>query len=160
MRNRAWVKLIAGGLFPALGIGSGTTAEDVKKGAIMKEIERFKGTWQAVSSESDGKKLPEEEVKRITVRITGDKLEAYRDDRLIRVAVLNLDPTKSPKTIDSRVTESDVPELLGKTLTGIYELREDEYTICYAAVGKTDRPTELTARAGTGQYLAVFKRKE
>ena len=126
----------------------------------MKEIERFKGIWQAVSSESDGKKLPEEEVKRITVRITGDKLDAYRDDKLIRVAILKLAPTTSPKTIDSRVTESDVPELLGETLTGIYEVNEDEYRICYAAVGKMERPTEFTARAGTGQYLAIFKRKE
>jgi uncharacterized protein (TIGR03067 family) len=138
---------------------SNSAAEDVKKGAIMKEIDRFKGTWQAVSSESDGTKLPEEEVKRITVRITGDKLEAYRDDKLIRVAVLKLDPAKSPKTIDSHVTESDVPELLGKTLIGIYELTEDEYRICYGTVGKTERPTEFTARAGTGQYLAVFKRE-
>ncbi|HEU4364332.1 MAG TPA: hypothetical protein VFT13_02595 [Candidatus Krumholzibacteria bacterium] len=41
---------------------------------------------------------------------------------------------------------------------GVYELNEDEYRICYAAEGKTERPTEFTARAGTGQYLAVFKR--
>jgi uncharacterized protein (TIGR03067 family) len=126
----------------------------------MTELERFKGAWQAVSSESDGKKLPEDEVKRITVRITGDKLEAYRDDKLIRVALLKVDPAKSPNTIDAHVTESDVPELLGITLTGISELKEDEYRICYAAVGKTERPTEFTARADTGQYLAVFKRKE
>ncbi len=40
---------------------------------IKKDLERFQGTWQLLSAESNGEKTSEDRVDQIRVKITGNK---------------------------------------------------------------------------------------
>jgi len=44
-----------------------------------------------------------------------------------------------------------------KTFLGIYEVKKDSRKVCLAEQGK-ERPTEFSAKPGSGHTLAVFKR--
>lgn len=61
-----------------------------------------------------------------------------------------LNPSATPKT-----TEDHLPD--GRVIRGIYELTGDTLRSCVAAPN-APRPTEFTAKAGTGQTLRVFRR--
>ena len=62
MRMR-WVLVVV----PVLLIGADAPKDDAAK----KELEKFQGTWQLVSAETDGKVAPEEQVKQTRVVIKG-----------------------------------------------------------------------------------------
>ena len=119
--------------------------------AVKAELEKFQGTWQLVSAETDGKKAPEEQVKKIRVVIKGNKPSVFfGDDAVAKEISFVLDPTKKPKT-----TTDSLPD--GKEILGIYELEGDTLRSCVAGVGK-DRPTEFASQPGSGHTLRVFKR--
>jgi uncharacterized protein (TIGR03067 family) len=69
--------------------------------------------------------------------------------------IKKLDTSRKPRTID---TEQIVGEHRGKILQGIYELNGDTLRVCLAPPGK-ERPTEFSARAGSGNSLAVYRRE-
>ncbi len=85
-----------------------------------------------------------------------------RDTRLTRFALqfsrngskYTVDPTKKPKAIDYTMTEGTTK---GKTHLGIYEVNGDMVKFCFAAPDQ-DRPTEFTAKEGSGWTLSVWKR--
>ncbi len=126
-------------------------AADAKDDAIKKELDKFEGAWQLISAETDGKKTPEETVKLIKVVIKGNKHTVYRgEEAIVKDVPFQIDPTKDPKTVDDTLPD-------GRMIHGIYKLDGDTLTSCVGAVDK-ERPTEFTAKAGTGQTLRVFKR--
>jgi uncharacterized protein (TIGR03067 family) len=119
--------------------------------AAKKELEKFQGTWQLVSAETDGVAAPAERVKQIRVVIDGSKHTVFFGDQEVAHQIpFELDPTTKPKS----VTDS-LPD--GQTIKGIYEIDGDTLKSCVAAPGK-DRPKEFTAKACSGLTLRVFKR--
>lgn len=119
--------------------------------AVQKEIAKFNGTWQLVSAERDGKKVPEDVVKKIHVVIKDGKHTVYfGDDPVVKDVHFTVDPSKTPK----RVTDT-LPD--GKKINGIYEMTGDTLKSCVAEPDK-DFPTEFSAKQGTGQTLRIFKR--
>ena len=131
------------------------SAGDSNDEAVKKEREKYQGVWQVVSLEIDGHKTDEQDAKKITVVNEADgtwRLEA--DGKVIARGTSEIDPTKKPKVIDLTETEGDDK---GKTALGIYELRDDERKVCYAAPDK-ERPDDFSAPAGSGRILAVLKR--
>jgi len=122
-------------------------ADDVAKG----EFQKFQGTWQLVSAESDGKKTDKDTVAKIRVVIKGDKHTVSFDGKVIAKEVaFALDPTKKPKEVTDTLPG-------GKQIKGIYELDGDRLKSCVAPVGK-DRPKEFSGKAGTGHTLRVFEK--
>jgi uncharacterized protein (TIGR03067 family) len=126
-------------------------AADTKADVVRTEQAKLQGTWQLLSAETDGKQVPQEQVKKVKVVITGDRHTVYVGDQAVAKAVrFAIDPTRTPRAVDDTLED-------GRVIRGIYELDGDTLRSCVAAVGK-ERPTAFTARAGSGQTLRVFRR--
>ena len=122
--------------------------------AVKKEMAQLEGAWSMVSGEANGQSLPEEYVKD-GKRVAKDGVTTITIGGEIFVkAKFSIDPTKKPKAIEYTMT---VGPTKGKTHLGIYELDGDTVKFCFAAPGK-DRPTEFTAKEGSGWTLSVWKR--
>ncbi|QDU22828.1 hypothetical protein ETAA1_48160 [Urbifossiella limnaea] len=87
------------------------------------------------------------------VTFDGDSYSVKTGDTVIEAATQALDPSKSPKTLDSKVTAGPNK---GAVLLGIYEIRGDRLTVCFDPEGK-ERPTAFKADAGT-RTLVVHNR--
>jgi uncharacterized protein (TIGR03067 family) len=116
-------------------------AEDDKK--------TIEGSWIAVSFELGGQKLPEASFKDTRLILT-DGRYTYQNDQ----GTYKINPAGKPKSMD--ITGTKGPNQ-GKTFPAIYELTGDTLRICYDLGGKM-RPSEFTTRAGTQQFLALYKR--
>jgi uncharacterized protein (TIGR03067 family) len=146
---------MAGCVLLVLAAGFSLAADDKDNDALDKEYAKFEGTWQIVSLEVDGMKIPEEAIKESRLIIKGkeftmkEKIATYK-------GTLSIDPSKMPKTIDMKFTEG--PEK-GSTSLGIYELDGDDFKLCLTITAK-DRPTEFAAKAKSGLGLEVLKREK
>src|SRR5262249_39470738 len=120
---------------------------------VEKELKKFQGTWTFESVEAGGKEEPAADFKGITVVFEGDKYAVKKGDEVIQAATLKLDPSKSPKTLDSTVTEGPNK---GTVILGIYEISGDTLKVCFDPEGKK-RPTEFKTTSGP-QTLVVHKR--
>ena len=127
-------------------------AADAKDDAVKKEMDKMQGDWVAVSSERDGQKTPEDELKTMKRTVKGDGYVIMRGDQVAAKGTFKIDPTKKPAEIDALREGADKPAL------GIYEWDGETYRVCFAAVGK-ERPTEFTAKAGSGNTLSAWKKK-
>ena len=130
-------------------------AADAKDDAAKKELDKFNGTWQAVSITRDGKEMPKDEVAKITLTVKGDHYTLRHGDEEIE-GTHKLDPSTTPKSIDAVRTKGPDKD---KPLLGIYELTDDTYKACFAPPGK-DRPTEFSSKEGSGNRLIVMKREK
>jgi len=126
-------------------------ADAAKDHLVKKEVEKFGGTWQLVSAETDGKKASEENVKQTRIVFEGQKHTVYfGEKKVVHQIPFELDPTTRPKSVTDTLPD-------GQTIKGIYEIDGDTLRSCVAGPGK-DRPKEFTAKEGTRQTLRVFKR--
>jgi hypothetical protein len=88
--------------------------------------------------------------------VKGNERLVKAGDEVKSRGTFKVDATKSPATIDLVVSEGP---LAGKTLPGIYELKDGRMTISLAMTGEA-RPDDLTAKEGSGRLLQVFKKVE
>ena len=122
--------------------------------AVKKELTQLEGEWVMVSGERDGQALPEEYVKTAT-RVAKDGVSTVTiGGMVVMKSKYTIDPAKKPKAIDFEATEG---EAKGNKLVGIYELDGDTLKFCLAPADK-DRPTEFTAKEGSGRTMSVWKR--
>ena len=142
-------------VFLVIAVGLSLAADEVKKEPLDREYARFEGSWQVVSLEVGGMKMPEKSLKDARLIIKGkeftmkDRIAAYR-------GTFSIDIGKKPKTIDMKFTEG--PEK-GNTSYGIYELDGDNFKLCLTITGK-NRPTEFAAKPKSGHGLEVLKREK
>lgn len=119
------------------------------------EQAKFQGTWQLIAAESNGEKAPEERVKSVRVTITENSHTVRVGDQVVAHDVsFAIDPSKTPKEVTDTINEGPNK---GKQIEGIYNLEGDTLISCVAPIGKK-RPTEFTAKAGSGLTLRVFRR--
>ncbi len=131
--------------------GLGVRADD--KVDVEKELKKFQGTWSFESVEAGGKKLPADGFKDMTVTFDGDKYAVKKGDDVVEAAILKIDPSRSPKTLDVTVTEGPNK---GAVMLGIYEISGDTLKGCFDPEGKK-RPTEFKTGSGS-ETLVVHKR--
>jgi uncharacterized protein (TIGR03067 family) len=143
-------------LLCALGLvvlgGTGTRADG--KADVEKELKKFHGVWTFASVEAGGKKVPAGDLKGMTITFAGDKYTVKQGDKVIQVGTQKLDPSRSPKAIDVKVTEGLQK---GAVMLGIYEIDADTLKVCFDEQGKK-RPTEFKSPAGSGTFVNVHKR--
>jgi len=114
---------------------------DAKDDAVKKEKMKLKGSWQAVSAEHDGAKIPEEQLKKVRLIIRDDKVVKKGGDSDWE-ATYKIDPTQKPAWLDMVPT---VAEDNGKgdrkgTVRWIYQVDGDTLKICGAEAVEEDRP--------------------
>jgi uncharacterized protein (TIGR03067 family) len=76
--------------------------------AVREELKKLEGTWQCVPMEGaerdeDARKA----AKKLKLVIAGDKYKVLSEDRVTEEGTLVVDASKSPKTMDMKVTKSD-----------------------------------------------------
>ena len=129
--------------------------------AAKAEMERMAGTWRGVSAISDGKPLPEDRVKSVTIAIKADGTWIMSDGKETFDGTLTVDPSKTPKTANFVIKSGRAKD---QTTLEIYEIDGDTMTDCYVFVptGKEsgkERPSKFASEAGSGHYLWVMKRE-
>ena len=138
----------------ALGVTFGAAQLDGGE-KVSKELAKLEGQYILVKGETNGKEVPEEILKNSLLTIVGNKHTVKVGDVKI-VGTHSVDAKKKPKTIDAMDTEGPYKD---KTVLGIYSIKDDTFTICFAPPGK-ERPTEFTTKSGTGEIYHVWKRKK
>ncbi|OWK43784.1 TIGR03067 domain-containing protein [Fimbriiglobus ruber] len=121
-----------------------------------KDLEKLRGTWLLVSAERDGKKLPEDEVKKTKISFEKDAF-VFPDAKEIGTShkgIIKVYPDKTPKWMDSTDTTETGKDSLS---LGLYALDGDDYKVCFAPPGKP-RPTTFSSKPGSGHILQVWKR--
>ena len=126
-------------------IATDTKNDDASK----KELKKLSGTYVMVSGESRAEKLSEERIKEAKMIVEGEKYTATFGGDAV-TGTLKVDPTKTPKEIDA--TDSE-----GKTILGIYKFDKEQFTVCFAPPDK-ERPKEFSVKAGTGDFIHVWKK--
>jgi uncharacterized protein (TIGR03067 family) len=116
------------------------------------------GIWTPLWSTWEDIPTPPEDLHDVSLTFVAGRCEVRRGQVLIRSGTYATDSTRSPRFIDVCFLASDVPELTGATLRGLYEADAEKLRICYGPPGG-DRAHSFSASAGTGQYLAEYRRR-
>ena len=118
-----------------------------------KDLDKLQGKWEYVSFESNGMKMPEDQIKRMSITFSGDKWTVRESDKVVVSGTQKLNPlARTPHEVDSLTTEGDGK---GTTMLGIYELKGDTMRVCFDPQGK-ERSTSFTPKEG--QFAGVIKR--
>lgn len=135
--------------FLFMGVFTAAWGAATEKGSL-------EGTWIAKTMEKDGKKAPEEAVKRMSYRFAGDKLFVkgnFENDRVDECSFV-LDGSREPKQLDF------TPPKAKKAILAIYERKGDALKICMRhSSSDKGRPTEFKTTPDSALILIVFTLK-
>jgi uncharacterized protein (TIGR03067 family) len=98
--------------------------------AAKKDQAGLQGEWTMVSGERGGQPPPADYMKDSKRIAKDDETTVTIHGQLFMKARFNLDPSKSPKTIDYSITGE---QSAGTTQLGIYELDGDKVKFCFSA---------------------------
>jgi uncharacterized protein (TIGR03067 family) len=122
--------------------------------AAFEELARLQGSWQYESLEENGEKKAAADLKGRSILIGADAFLIRRDNKLLQLGQLKLDPTRMPKTVNAIVKQG---ENKGEIMLGIYELDGDTLKMCFDVQGQ-ERPKEFKTKPDSNLMLAVCKR--
>jgi uncharacterized protein (TIGR03067 family) len=121
----------------------------------------LQGTWRAVTSEMDGQKQDEADVKEHTLVFDGDSLVINKSGEMVMKGKVTVDAAQKPGHIDFKLEENPAnPDDVGKTLAGIYEVKGDDLKWCFILPDRSERPKEFKSESGSGQINATLKREK
>ena len=143
MRRRLLIAALALGLSACAA-----PAPEARREAVARGLE---GRWQLVSETSNGKVLPEDFVRRVSVNIRDGRHSVVIDGKtVVHEIPFEFDATTDPMTSVDRLPD-------GRVIRGIFKLEGDTLTSCVGAPDQP-RPLEFAAPVGSGQVLRVFRR--
>jgi len=143
-------------LFLIATLGALAAADAPKDDASAKDLKKLQGDWAAVSMVVDGEKIPDDEAQALFRTIKDNEYTVFRFNKAIGKGKFKLDATKKASTIDVFPANA-APN--AKPILGIYELDDNTFKFCYARPGK-DRPTDFSAKQGSGHTLTVWEREK
>jgi len=125
------------------------------------DLQKLQGTWLTVSLVSEGKTVVDEKLPPKPGPVTkliyeGNKWIVKVGDKTVATGTVKIDSTKTPKEIDILDESGAIND---KSKLAIYELEGDTYKYCIAPAGKP-RPTEFSAKEGSGNALIVSRREK
>lgn len=111
--------------------------------AVKKDLKEFQGKWSPEFAQgNDGKALPEEELKELSLVVEGNKFTLKTKESTIE-GEFKIDPTKKTKTIDVFIGEDKTKPIV----LGIYEIKGNTRRSCFSDVGK-ERPDAFRKEKG------------
>jgi uncharacterized protein (TIGR03067 family) len=140
----------------AIGVAVLLVGADAPADAVKKDLAKFEGEWLMTSGERDGQAIPEEYLKKGRRAFKDGEVTVTLGDMLLMKARVTLDPGKTPRTIDYDVTDGFFK---GKKQLGIYEIDGDTVKFCFTNPDQ-DRPTDFTAKTGSGRTLSTWKKEK
>jgi uncharacterized protein (TIGR03067 family) len=144
MTRHALVIVLAG-LLPAAAAG----ADPAKPEGI-----KLQGTWTVAASVVDGVEMPLTAFRNVVITVQGDQITFKDGDKVYDRITVVLKPSAKPRAADWKHT-AGLKE--GKTELGIYDLKGDTLTLCFAHPGQ-QRPATFVSKRGTGLQLYTLKR--
>lgn len=130
----------------ALAVRAGTSADDLKA---------MQGQWSVTIVERDGKPAGDElKNVKLVVLIAGNDYRVLVNDKVISGGTFTIDARKSPRTIDTKITEGPNKGVAEK---GIYKIDGDKMVAVFAKPGKA-RPTAFRTQEGSDQSILHYKR--
>jgi len=121
---------------------------------VAAEIEKLKGTWQAVSLQYNGEEHPQQAAQ-FRYTFTDKMISFALGQDAPKSGPYQIDPTKTPKEIETlSANGADA-----KNALGIYELDGDTLKLCVADAGGV-RPDKFADGKDSGRVLVVFKRAQ
>jgi len=129
-------------------------ADPKKPPTVGEELQRFQGTWQVAAWEESGKALAAADLAKRGVFFGGNIFVFRRDGKVHRAGAIQLDPGKSPRTINLSVKEGE-----GKdgVMLGIYARDGDTLKLCFDPEGQT-RPENFQPDAKAGVTTITLKK--
>jgi uncharacterized protein (TIGR03067 family) len=131
----------------------GACSSNVETANVNADKEALQGTWRPVSMLENGKSLPDDQIKNTTVKIENFNF-TFTNGKDSHGGLYLIDPRKSPKTLDIAVTKG---KEAGKVYFAIYKFEDGKMIQCME-VSNTNRPTEFTGDAGSGNLLEVWEK--
>lgn len=111
------------------------------------------GSWKPTKAEVSGNALPAELLESITLTIKEGKYEVSLAGQMDK-GTCTADPSTKPHRL--KIVGEDGPNK-GKTMLAIYELKDDQLTVCYDSEGK-EYPKEFKSPADSKLLLLVYKK--
>ena len=127
-------------------------AEDANR----KDLEKLQGDWQAASMVIDGMPLPDDDAQAMFRTVKGNQYTVSHFRKQLGRGTFTIDAKASPKRIDAR---PDGPAGKAGPVLGIYEIEGARFRVCFALQGK-ERPTDFSAKKGSGHTLTVWEREK
>jgi uncharacterized protein (TIGR03067 family) len=121
---------------------------------LKKELQLLQGTWQIEFQEENGEKVAAEELKTRTIAFGKNAFFKKKNNIVVQIAVMKIDPSKSPRTFNALIVQGDRKEDI---MPGIYDLDGDTLKICIDTEGN-QRPKEFKTAPKSGLLLIVCKR--
>jgi uncharacterized protein (TIGR03067 family) len=153
-RLLAW--LLAFAITPLPTTLSALIQESADQREARQEMARFQGVWWLASLEVNGKKAPDEQVRSWMLVIEADQYNPGSGETSVEYSY-RIDPSRNPRAID--LIPHDGPNK-GRTLRGIYSLKDDCFTICRALGSEGERPAGFHTRPESGLVMVVWKRRK
>ena len=135
------------------GVGA---EEPAPRQAARDDLKKLQGTWECVAMEREGDQVPPESFKGSTAVYEDDRVTLYREGEVFRRGIVTLDPSKSPKKINTWDLTGPYAD---DTVPGIYEVDGDTLKLCFSRP-KVARPVEFTTKKEPGFLYCVYKRKK
>src|SRR5262245_56025130 len=95
--------------------------------AAKKEAARFRGAWAVAEWNQGGARVSDKELAAMSVVIEGNRLVLKIEGEPDLAQVFDVDPSKTPKTMDIRFTEDGEKKLV----LALYEFDGDRLRICH-----------------------------
>jgi uncharacterized protein (TIGR03067 family) len=127
-----------------------SAAPQADKKAAAKDLKPLQGVWAQVSVTSNGQQEFFAKGKEPVLTISGDQYTVNVNGTVAESGVLKLGPpARAIDLVDSK----------GRSYPGIYEVSGDKLRMCLAR-DVVARPTEFSAKPGSGLLVAVYRRVE
>ena len=126
----------------------------IATGALAQDAGSIQGAWTVVSAERDAKATTEVAGHRL--RFSGDTFAIQHEGHSLFRGTYTVDTSKKPASIDFLHGDGN---LKGKSWKGIYRFDGETLQICDNAPDMSKpRPTQFSAKTGSGYICIVFKR--
>ena len=113
--------------------------------------EALYGKWEMIRAHVDGEESPHLLALGVQIELKDDTYIVHFGDTVADKGTLSLGLTGS-----LTLSSTEGPNR-GRTIPCIYQLAGDRLRVCYGIGGAA--PTEFSTTAGSGRYLAIYRRK-